>query len=74
LTAEFFFFVLTFLVAVNFINIVRPMPIGWDDLGVYMNNPKIIAENGSLRELGIMADNLLRRSGFSSIRLRKHFS
>jgi hypothetical protein len=64
LTAEFFFFVLTFLVAVNFINIVRPMPIGWDDLGVYMNNPKIIAENGSLRGLGIMAGQSFTAIGF----------
>lgn len=29
--------------SVNFANIVRPYPIGWDDLGVYMNYPKMMA-------------------------------
>ena len=48
LSTEFFFLVLTFLIGVNLINIVRPMPIGWDDLGVYMNLPNIIARNGVL--------------------------
>ena len=27
----------------NLVNIVRPYPIGWDDLGAYMNFPKLMA-------------------------------
>lgn len=48
LSSEMLFMILTFLISVNFINIVRPMPIGWDDLGVYMNYPQIMANNGSI--------------------------
>lgn len=48
LSTEILFIILTFLIGVNLINIVRPMPIGWDDLGVYMNYPNIIAQNGKL--------------------------
>lgn len=48
LSTEILFMILTFLISVNFINIVRPMPIGWDDLGVYMNLPQIMANNGEL--------------------------
>lgn len=43
LSTEFLFFILTFLISINFINIVRPMPIGWDDLWVYMNFPQQMA-------------------------------
>lgn len=43
LSIEFGFFFLTFLLGVALVNIIRPMPIGWDDLGVYMNFPKIMA-------------------------------
>lgn len=43
LTTEFLFIVLTFLLSVNLINIVRPMPIWWDDLWVYMNHPQLMA-------------------------------
>lgn len=32
LLSEFFFIILALLLSANFINIVRPMPIGWDDL------------------------------------------
>lgn len=48
LSTEMLFMVLTFLISVSFINIVRPMPIGWDDLGVYMNFPQIMANNGAI--------------------------
>lgn len=46
LSTEFLFIILSFLVSVSFINIMRPMPIGWDDLGAYMNYPQIMANNG----------------------------
>lgn len=45
ITTELLFIFITFIVWINFINAVRPMPIGWDDLGVYMNYPKIFAAN-----------------------------
>lgn len=48
ISTEILFMILTFLISVNFINIVRPMPIGWDDLGVYMNYPQIMANNGTI--------------------------
>lgn len=50
-SSEILFLVLTFLIAVNFINAVRPMPIGWDDLGVYMNFPRIMAQTGEIGQL-----------------------
>jgi hypothetical protein len=52
LTAEFFFLVITFLISVNLINALRPMPIGWDDLGVYMNFPQLLAQAGEIIPLG----------------------
>ncbi|EKE27330.1 MAG: hypothetical protein ACD_3C00223G0007 [uncultured bacterium (gcode 4)] len=48
LSAEFAFIVMTFLIWVNFINIIRPMPIGWDDLWAYMNFPQIMANSWSI--------------------------
>ncbi len=40
LSSEFLFIVASLLISVNFISIVRPMPIWWDDLWVYMNFPR----------------------------------
>lgn len=41
------------------------MPIGWDDLGVYMNFPKIIATTGNLLEgAGFYAWQLITGTGF----------
>jgi len=48
ITAEFAFLVISFLISVSLINAIRPMPIGWDDLGVYMNFPRIMATLGEL--------------------------
>lgn len=42
------------VVSTNLSNIVRPYPIGWDDLGVYMNYPKLIALSESTLNLGII--------------------
>ncbi len=65
LTAEFSFVVITFIMGVDMINIVRPMPIGWDDLGVYMNHPQIIANTASLvRGVGMEAWQLFTGMGF----------
>jgi len=40
LSSEFLFLVASLIISVNFISIIRPMPIGWDDLWVYMNYPR----------------------------------
>jgi hypothetical protein len=42
------------LVSINCVNIVRPFPIGWDDLGVYMNFPKILAYSESTLHQGMV--------------------
>lgn len=42
--AEFAFLIINFLIGVNLINVLRPMPIGWDDMGVYMNYGNLIAQ------------------------------
>jgi len=54
LSAEFLFLIATFLLSVNLISIVRPFPIGWDDLWVYMNNPHLFADAKSLVAFGWM--------------------
>ena len=65
LTAEFAFTVISFLISVSLINAIRPMPIGWDDLGVYMNFPRIMAITGSALEgAGTYTWQLVTGSGF----------
>ena len=34
-------------IALNFLNVVRPFPIGWDDLGSYLNRPRLLSSYGS---------------------------
>lgn len=34
------------LLALNFLNVVRPFPIGWDDLGRYINVPRLLVSYG----------------------------
>lgn len=43
LSTEFLFIVWTLILSVSLINIMRPMPIGWDDLWAYMNIPRQFA-------------------------------
>jgi hypothetical protein len=65
ISTEILFMILTFLISVNFINVVRPMPIGWDDLGVYMNYPQIMANNGVIiKGIGMMTWQTLTGIGF----------
>lgn len=45
---ELHFWVVTFLLSINFISVYRPFPIGWDDLGAYMNYPKLLSQSGEL--------------------------
>lgn len=33
--------------ALNFLNVVRPFPIGWDDLGSYLNRPRLLSSYGA---------------------------
>ncbi len=39
-------FLLSYL-AFNYINVIRPFPIGWDDLGSYLNRPRLLVSYGS---------------------------
>lgn len=65
LSAEFAFVIISFLVSVSLINAIRPMPIGWDDLGSYMNFPRIMAINESiLYGVGIFTWQLITGTGF----------
>lgn len=65
LTAEFAYFVFTLMLSVAMISIIRPMPIGWDDLGVYMNYGKMLALTSTdLPGAGIYAWQLITGSGF----------
>ncbi len=34
-------------VALNFLTVIRPFPIGWDDLGSYLNRPRLLVSYGS---------------------------
>ena len=54
LSTEFLFIVITLLLSVNLISIFRPFPIGWDDLGAYMNYPHLMASEWSVWFLGSM--------------------
>ncbi len=42
-TSEFLFVIITALISANLILVFRPFPIWWDDLGVYMNTPNLLA-------------------------------
>jgi hypothetical protein len=65
ITGEWAVIVTALVVAVGFINIVRPTPIGWDDLGVYMNYPKLIAGNAAVPEgVGFVPWQLVTAIGF----------
>ncbi len=44
----FLYFALFFLISVNIFDVIRPMPIWWDDMGVYLNMPKRIAEDAAI--------------------------
>ena len=33
-------------IALNFLNVLRPFPIGWDDLGSYLNRPRLMVSYG----------------------------
>ena len=46
IVGQLFVLALMIFFSSNIISILRPMPIGWDDLGVYMNYPRLIALSG----------------------------
>jgi hypothetical protein len=65
LSIEFWFLFFSFLLWISLISIIRPMPIGWDDLWVYMNFPKIMATTGELLKNGwLYAWQLITGTGF----------
>jgi hypothetical protein len=65
LSAEIAFFFLSFLISVSLINAIRPMPIGWDDLWVYMNFPKIMSMTGEyLKGASMYSWQLITGTGF----------
>lgn len=33
--------------AINFLTVIRPFPIGWDDLGSYLNRPRLMVSYGA---------------------------
>ena len=39
--------ILLTLCAVNFLTVLRPFPIGWDDIGSYLNRPRLLSSYGS---------------------------
>ena len=43
LTTEWLFIIATLILSVSLISIMRPFPIGWDDLWAYMNYPRLFA-------------------------------
>ncbi len=51
---ELLFLFITFLLSVNFLSVFRPFPIGWDDLGAYMNYPKLLSGAGEHIAIGKM--------------------
>ena len=40
-------FLLISYFAFNFLTVIRPFPIGWDDLGSYLNRPRLLVSYGS---------------------------
>lgn len=42
------FWVLLTVLALNFLSVIRPFPIGWDDLGRYLNQPRLLVSYGQL--------------------------
>lgn len=60
----FFLVTLLILVSVNIVNIVRPFPIGWDDLGVYMNFPKLMALAHDVKGYGMVLWQTFTAIGF----------
>lgn len=64
-SVEIAFMAVSFLIGVSLINVIRPMPIGWDDLGVYMNFPKMMALSGEyLLGAGMYTWQLITGTGF----------
>ncbi|MFA5916845.1 MAG: hypothetical protein WC850_01260 [Candidatus Gracilibacteria bacterium] len=64
-TSEFLFIIITALISTNLVLVFRPFPIGWDDLGAYMNIPNLFAAAGELVAVGgIKAWELYTGIGF----------
>ncbi len=42
------FWLLLSLLALNYVTVIRPFPIGWDDLGKYINQPRMLVSYGAM--------------------------
>jgi hypothetical protein len=42
------FFIFSIVLGHNVLELIRPIPIGWDDTAVYMNAPHLLAQGGEL--------------------------
>jgi hypothetical protein len=52
-------------IAFNFLTVIRPFPIGWDDLGVYLNKPRLLVSYGTLiPQMGTFQWEYLTALGF----------
>lgn len=51
--------------ALNFLNVIRPFPIGWDDLGKYINQPRLLVSYGHfIPQLGAFMWEYVTSLGF----------
>jgi len=58
--------VLLLVFATTFVHLIRPIPIGWDDISLYMNLPKLLYEHGALVSgLGSYNWGLIMSLGFT---------
>lgn len=58
-------FSLIALLALNFLSVVRPFPIGWDDLGRYINSPRLLVSYGqAIPTMGTFQWEYLTSLGF----------
>ena len=65
-TRLFAFFVVLLVAAKNAFHVIRPIPIGWDDMGVYMNIPHQIGQTGfTPQALGFQAWSVVMSHGFT---------
>lgn len=54
LSGEFFALIAMIIFSVTLISVLKPFPIWWDDLGVYMNYPQLYAQAWEILHLGGM--------------------
>lgn len=59
------FWIFLAILALNFLSVVRPFPIGWDDLGRYLNQPRLLVSYGhAIPTMGTFQWEFLTSLGF----------